>query len=338
MEESQAPLVSVIVPNYNHERFLKRRLQSIREQTFQNFELIILDDASTDNSIRVIREQLSGYPYRLIMNPKNSGSPCSQWLKGIGMAKGEFVWIAESDDDAAPEFLETMVGCITAEACLIYCRTIEIDQRGIQVSDCFWPDFIEPRRWHSSFSSHAGEELRIFLTRLNIIPNASCCLFRRHCVKEPGYFNSWRYAGDWLFWSFLLAQSPGSVIMFHASPLAFHRSHEQTTRHLSSSSENERKRFREYSVAIGNILDLARVGWIERWRMSRSDAWDWTYLAFQMQKSVFKSAGQFSPPFIGWHYLGYLFYLIRQLEQPFNTKMALTKHQLRKYVHLMTGK
>ena len=53
------PLVSVIIPNYNHARFLDERIQSVLNQTYQNFELIILDDKSTDNSVDMFRISLS---------------------------------------------------------------------------------------------------------------------------------------------------------------------------------------------------------------------------------------------------------------------------------------
>jgi glycosyltransferase involved in cell wall biosynthesis len=335
---SHNPLVSVILPNYNHERFLKQRVQSILDQTFQDFELIVLDDASTDGSVGLIKELLGSTDYQLVVNTQNSGSPCSQWLKGIGMAKGELIWIAESDDDAEPEFLNTMVENITTQGSLIYCRTTQIDQEGKKVSDGFWPDFIAPRRWHTSFTSTAGEELRSFMTSLNIIPNASCCLFRRSCVEDDLSFGTWRYVGDWLFWSSLMARSPASMIHFIASPLALHRSHDQTTRYLSASARSETRRFREYSTAIGKILRLSKRSWADGFRMSLDGSWDWTYIAFQLQRDVFHGLGRFSPPFMGWHYLGYYAYLFRQLEEPLKTRNALLKHKIKTSVLALLGK
>ncbi len=104
------PKVSVIVPNYNHESFLQQRIDSILNQTYQDFELILLDDASSDASISIIEN----YRYEekvseIVLNTVNSGSPFKQWIKGIKLAKGEFIWIAESDDFAEPTFLETTV-------------------------------------------------------------------------------------------------------------------------------------------------------------------------------------------------------------------------------------
>lgn len=102
--------VSVIVPNYNHEKYLRQRIESIISQTFQDFELILMDDCSTDNS-RDILLSYKNKPHvtHVLLNEQNSGSPFKQWEKGILLAKGKFIWIAESDDYADSGFLENTV-------------------------------------------------------------------------------------------------------------------------------------------------------------------------------------------------------------------------------------
>ncbi|HWI86885.1 MAG TPA: glycosyltransferase family A protein, partial [Sphingomonas sp.] len=98
------PRVSVIVPNYNHARFLSKRLDSILAQTFADYELLILDDKSTDDSLAVIEPYLDGVRVRLECNSVNSGGPYRQWNKGLALTSGDYVWIAESDDYADPSF------------------------------------------------------------------------------------------------------------------------------------------------------------------------------------------------------------------------------------------
>ena len=68
-------LVSIIVPNYNHALYLRERLDSIYSQTYKKFEVILLDDASSDNSVEILTEYAQKYPQktRLIVNEKNSG-------------------------------------------------------------------------------------------------------------------------------------------------------------------------------------------------------------------------------------------------------------------------
>ena len=93
------PLVSVIIPNFNHAPYLEQRLESVFNQTYQNFEVIILDDHSTDNSMEIImRYKDNPHVSHIIENDINSGKVFKQWNKGFHLAKGELIWIAESDD------------------------------------------------------------------------------------------------------------------------------------------------------------------------------------------------------------------------------------------------
>src|SRR6056297_1998510 len=108
LAEKFHPLVSVIVPNYNHANFLPERVRSILAQTYQNIELIVLDDCSSDNSVDVIKSLIAdiSIPVRVHFNSVNSGNVFSQWQRGIDMAKGEFIWICASDDTCESDFLE----------------------------------------------------------------------------------------------------------------------------------------------------------------------------------------------------------------------------------------
>ena len=101
------PKVSIIVPNYNHARFLDERLTSIFNQTFEDYEVILLDDASTDESVSILKKYAENNKVtHLIINDSNTGSPFKQWKKGLDLAKGEYIWIAESDDSCKTSFLE----------------------------------------------------------------------------------------------------------------------------------------------------------------------------------------------------------------------------------------
>src|SRR5690606_4865216 len=106
---SASPRVSVIVPNYNYARYLEKRLQSIFDQTFQDFELLYLDDASTDDSEAVFARFAGDPRVRAFRNQTNGGNVFKQWNKGVREAKGEYIWLAEADDLAAPRLLEVLV-------------------------------------------------------------------------------------------------------------------------------------------------------------------------------------------------------------------------------------
>ena len=102
--------VSVIVPNFNYGEVLANRLESIFEQSYPVFEIIILDDASTDDSRKVIDEVLArtGRSATVVENDRNSGSVFGQWETGIRLARGDYVWIAEADDSSKPAFLSAL--------------------------------------------------------------------------------------------------------------------------------------------------------------------------------------------------------------------------------------
>src|ERR1700746_3879780 len=106
------PKVSVIVPNYNHARFLQKRIDSILNQTFQDFELILLDDCSTDVSRAILSQYANDPRVRLEFNAMNSGSTFKQWNKGVRLARGKYVWIAESDDYADERLLQRLVDAL----------------------------------------------------------------------------------------------------------------------------------------------------------------------------------------------------------------------------------
>ena len=117
----EAPLVSVIVPNYNHAPYLRERLDSIYGQTYRHIEVILLDDASTDNSREILNAYREQHPEntKTVFNEVNSGRVNLQWNKGLELAKGQYIWIAESDDWCEPDFLEKLVPELQRQSVMI---------------------------------------------------------------------------------------------------------------------------------------------------------------------------------------------------------------------------
>ena len=123
--------VSVIVPNYNYANYIIERIDSILMQTYPIYELIILDDCSTDNSVQVINEKIEKikkeYPeikVQFIVNEQNSGGCVfKQWKKGFDAVNGDYVWIAEADDSAENNFVEELIKPFDdPEVVLSYCE------------------------------------------------------------------------------------------------------------------------------------------------------------------------------------------------------------------------
>ena len=158
MRESAADLkVSVIVPNFNHAPYLEERLRSIFRQTYPPHEVLFLDDASSDESVEVARRLASDspVPFRLVLNESNSGSTFRQWLKGIDLAEGDLVWIAESDDTCRPEMLERLVPeFLDPEVTLAYCQSAIIGPDGRRYAEDYLSvtEDLSPTRWRYPYS------------------------------------------------------------------------------------------------------------------------------------------------------------------------------------------
>lgn len=129
----QHPFVTVIIPNYNHAEFLEQRLLSVLNQTYSNFEVIILDDFSEDGSLTIIEKYKNNPRIKeVLINRVNTGSVFTQWVKGITLATGKYLWIAESDDYAELNFLEKMVAAAkgNGSAGLVFSDSFNIDASG----------------------------------------------------------------------------------------------------------------------------------------------------------------------------------------------------------------
>jgi len=194
--------VSVIVPNYNHSVYLKQRLDSILNQTYRDFELIILDDKSVDDSVKVIEHYKHIHKVsHIVYNEKNSGSTFAQWEKGMQLATGKWIWIAESDDYADPHFLETLVKL--AE---------EGDNIGIAFSNSHWVDQNSEEKenlsiYKESFFRSGLEEVKLLCDHCTI-QNASSAIIRKDlAIKAVKNLSQYKACGDWIFYTRMLHHS-----------------------------------------------------------------------------------------------------------------------------------
>lgn len=222
-------MVSVIIPNYNHANYLEERIQSVLKQTYSNYEIIILDDCSTDDSKNII-EQYRNHDKvsEIIYNDKNSGSPILQWEKGIKAANGNIIWLAESDDTCSPLFLEKLVSTFqSSNSVLTFCHSNVIDQHGNFYINT-WQDNLV-----NNFTLDGKSFISSYLFYKNTIQNASSVIFDKTvsllALKEQSLLQ-YKSAGDWLFWTLIALK--GKVSYVHES-LNYYRQHRENTTSLS---------------------------------------------------------------------------------------------------------
>ncbi len=227
------PRVSVIVPNFNYASYLRERLASISAQTLPVFEIIVLDDASTDgsqSSLAQLRPHVRPIP-SLYFAATNSGSVFVQWKNGVEKARGDWIWIAEADDLATPEFLESLVLPMSRDPHLVmaYCQSRPIDGNGELSAPDYraWTDDLSRERWLSSYRSSGREEVVMALGVKNTIPNVSAVVFRKDALLDALRAHleeivSFTSAGDWV--TYLRVLEHGSIL-FEPTPANLHRRH-----------------------------------------------------------------------------------------------------------------
>lgn len=228
------PTVSAIVPNYNHARFLRRRIETVLRQTFQDLEVILLDDFSTDESRSILSSYASDPRVRIEFNDVNSGSPFKQWNKGVRLARGKYVWIAESDDCADKRLLERLVAALEADSKVAFAYCLSWGINAENQRDGFADRYLRHLsvdRWRADFVVDGREECRNYFVRTNVVPNASAVVFRKAVYEGVGGADeSLRICGDWKLWA---AMALTGKVAYLGEPLNFFRFHDASVRNAS---------------------------------------------------------------------------------------------------------
>jgi len=267
------PKVSVIIPNFNHARFLRRRIDSVLQQTFQDFEVILLDDCSTDDSRSILSSYAGDPRVKIEFNDANSGSTYKQWNKGVRLARGEYVWIAESDDYADERLLERLVAVLDADPKIAYayCKSWLVSPNGDLDGDAD-SHLSDPdrNRWAADFEADGREECRDYFVRNNNVSNASAVVFRKVLYdKVGGADESFRLCGDWKLWAAIALLGRTAYV---AEPLNYFRSHNASVR---SKSGRMRTDALEYLRVVSWILDqvVPTPAVLKKVREIQSDRW-----------------------------------------------------------------
>ena len=231
-------MLSVIIPNYNHSKYLKQRIDSVLSQTYQNFEVIILDDCSTDNSKAII-ESFRNHPkiVHIVYNEINSGSTFKQWQKGIELAKGDYVWMAESDDYAESFMVQSLMEIADSNPSvgLIYCGSNLVDEVGNSMGEIIREVRINKNNYYINSGDNESEKHFLFHP---IVPNASAVIFKKkNFFKVNPSYKSFKICGDWLFWMDIcfdnfIAYLPQKLNYFRQSSTSVSRSPHVVKNHL----------------------------------------------------------------------------------------------------------
>jgi len=257
-----APKVSAIVPNYNHARFLAKRLDSILAQTYPNIEITVLDDCSSDNSREVIDGYVERYPGRIkkMYNEVNSGGVFKQWSKGVSSADGELVWICESDDFCEPDFVEKLVPFFADDSVqMAFGRILETDIEG---EPNLWLDTYRERTeagiWDTSLVRPAADWFAHSFGISNVIANVGGCLFRTqpiplHVWQEAA---TYRVVGDWYLY---LQIAGGGQIAWEPEAVSYFRRHGGNTSSNSFTGPGFYNELERFMIELRKTWDVPYV-------------------------------------------------------------------------------
>lgn len=222
-----APRISVIIPSYNHARFIDAAVESVLEPDGPARELIVVEDGSTDDSLARL-EAWSGDP-RLRLYPQENQGAHAALNRGLELARGELIFILNSDDLFAPERLEVFGRRFDAEPDLAllcsWLRIIDADGKEIGVKEGWrnLPPWPQPQ----AGPSLAGTgRLELALLETNFIATTSNVAFRRELIDAGLRFQALRYAHDW---DFILEAGRHGAYGMVEEPLVSYRVHGANT-------------------------------------------------------------------------------------------------------------
>ncbi len=254
-------LVSVVVPSYNYAKFIVKRMDSLINQTYQDIEILVIDDCSRDNSVEVLRIYEPHPKVRLVVRGQNGG-----WVvvnnQGVEMSSGEFIIFAQCDDDCDPRMIERLIDAmkINPTAGIAFCRSLLVDEHDQLLGDDFTGRENSFRARCATDTLVTGYEMSRFLLHSCVIPNLSAALIRRECFSTIGDFtSSYRVSGDW-DWFFRVASRYD--IAYVAEPLNRFRQHKATIR----SSTKGRVVYEEFFRLLLGQIKLLDLTFIERCR------------------------------------------------------------------------
>lgn len=186
------PLVSIIIPCYNGQEYIEYAIKSVLHQEYQNFEVFIIDDASTDSSDQIIQAYLSDARINYVRNSENKGHITSRNIV-LRKTKGDYITFLDQDDFWSPTFLSRLVGKSREypDSGLIYCDFYILDENKGTKKVVYNPNPLGPRMFLK----------KLFLYKTYIATYLQAAIVKRECFDSLGYFDESLFGlEDYDFW------------------------------------------------------------------------------------------------------------------------------------------
>lgn len=224
------PLVSIVFTSFNHLEYLELALNSLLDQSYTNFELIIVDDCSSDGSREYLKQRNFDNRVSLNLLDKNTGSYVHASNFGASLAKGDFILFAQCDDFSENNQLYDLVKYIQDDPSIgvVYSSSNLVDSKGYFLSNDFFHREKSFRVSNKYDNIIRGDDMFEFLTRSCVIPNLSSALIRRSLfISVGGLSSKYKIVADWEFW---MKMSLVTNFFYVRKPLNNFRQHSTTIR------------------------------------------------------------------------------------------------------------
>lgn len=218
------PLISVILPAYNHERYVGAAIEGVLNQTFTDWELVIVDDGSTDRTAEVIK----GYKDpRINYHYQENQDAFNALNRGMALARGTWFSILNSDDCYHPDRLQVCLDAAESGADAVFTGVSAIDEQGAPIPEegNYWVV------WHQRNRAHykATGDLYAGFLRGNLMITTSNLFMRAETARHVGGFAALRYLHDYDYIFRLLLACPGRVRYLDDQRLVYYRFHGKNT-------------------------------------------------------------------------------------------------------------
>ncbi|MDB4921097.1 glycosyltransferase [Mucilaginibacter sp.] len=203
MSSSNLPLVSIVFTSYNHQEYLKQALDSLIDQTYKNFEIIVVDDNSTDGSQKILEKYKDHTNISLHLLEKNTGSYVKASNYGAGFAKGEYLMFAQCDDFSEPQQVEKIMQAFFEHdnVGVVYSKSNLVDESGHAYSNDYTGREKAFKIKCATDAVISGNEMRSFLSFACVIPNLSAAILKKELFDKAGKLSTdYLVAADWAFW------------------------------------------------------------------------------------------------------------------------------------------
>jgi teichuronic acid biosynthesis glycosyltransferase TuaG len=275
-----SPLISVLLPTYNAAAYLPTACRSIQAQTYSNFEVVILDDGSTDETMSVLSPFAKDARFQIRSWKPNRGQ-IAAWRELIPLARGKYWTSPGADDVLFPEFLERRVAFMEAhpKAAVVHGPVETIDQTGGEIPNPFWQiDF--PARLD------AKRALKMLLQSNFVVQPSTMVRCDATRTVLPYYLSDWQFQ-DWRLWILLMAK--GFDLMWDKRPLLQYRIHSNS---LSANVRLEARRCAEFRLvplcalkAAAQYSPLAAEEWLH-WGPTLYRLWLWRAFKLQLRGAL----------------------------------------------------